>query len=195
MCKITFLIQFLPLDENDIDTITRKIRLRIQVKQCKTNARIVSNFRRDLRLLISKDICSAPCEIHAVTLKCRTRRKINILHTNLDIRMNPNLIFSRAQCNSSCIKCEAESKLQKTVTNLRRLVNSDKFVLSFDGQRYVLDRKDVKGVRTKSRCKKAPRRNGKTFFISLKAVLISQNTLCFVSQPAKNKSIDHDFIF
>ena len=148
------------IDENVIDSISRKIGLRIQVKQCRTNAKIVSSFRRDLRVLISKDICSAPCEIHAVTLKCRSRKKKDILHTSLEIRMNPNVIFSRAWCNSSCIKCEAETKLQRIISNLKRLVNSDMFVLSFDGQKYALDRKNLKGIKPKGRCKRTPRRSG-----------------------------------
>ncbi|CAB3988702.1 Signal peptide, CUB and EGF-like domain-containing 3 [Paramuricea clavata] len=148
------------VDLTNVDSITRKIRLRIQVKQCKTNAKIASNIKRDLRLLISKDVCSAPCEIHAVTLKCRIRKKTNILLTNFEIKMDPNVIFSRARCNSSCLKCKAESKLQKIISNLKRLVNSDKFVLAFDGHKYLLDRKDVKGMKPRSRCERTSKRNG-----------------------------------
>ena len=179
-------------DENVIDSISRKFRLRIQVKQCRTNAKIVSSFKRDLRVLISKDICSAPCEIHAVTLKCRSRKKMNILHTSLEIRMNPNVIFSRAWCNSSCIRCEAESKLQRIISNLKRLVNSDKFVLSFDGQKYVLDRKNLKGMKPKSRCKRAPRRSGKNvrYFKNISLPKCSVNFHLFFK---RNKN--SDFIF
>ena len=75
--------------------------------------------------------------------------------------MDPNIIFYPGQCNSSCIKCETESKLQKIISNLKRLVNSDKFVLPFDGQKYVLERKDVKGMKPRSRCKKTSKKNGK----------------------------------
>ena len=145
--------------------ITRRIRLKIQVKQCKTNAKIASNFRRDLRQLISKDVCSAPCEIHAVSLKCRTRKKVNILQTSFEIKMDPSLIFSRGQCNSSCVKCETESKLQKIISNLKRLVNSDKFVLPFDGQKYVLERKDIKGMKPRGRCKKVSNKNGEMNYL------------------------------
>ena len=76
--------------------------------------------------------------------------------------MNPNVIFTRAQCNSSCVRCETESKLQKIIANLKRLVNSDKFVLHFDGQKYQLERRDIKGMRPKSRCKKASKKSGES---------------------------------
>ncbi|XP_028412073.1 signal peptide, CUB and EGF-like domain-containing protein 2 isoform X2 [Dendronephthya gigantea] len=147
------------VDTTKLALIARKIRLRIQVKQCKTNAKIASNFRRDLRLLISKDICSAPCEIHAVTLRCRKKRT-NILLTSFEIKMDPNMIFAQSHCNSSCVKCLTEIKLQKIISNLKRLVNSDKFILPFDGQKYILDRKGIKGMRWSSGCKRPSRRSG-----------------------------------
>lgn len=172
MLPFPFKVSVFSLDTTNSDSITRKIRLRIQVKQCKTNAKIASNFRRDLRSLISKDVCSAPCEIQAVTLRCRIRKKVNILQTNFEIKMDPNIIFSRGQCNSSCVKCETERKLQKIISNLKRLVNSDKFVLPFDGQKYLLERKHVKGMRSRGRCKKTSRKGSK----------ISRYTFCSVAK-------------
>lgn len=75
--------------------------------------------------------------------------------------MDPNMIATQSHCNSSCVKCQTEIKLQKIISNLKRLVNSDKFILPFDGQKYILDRKDIKGMRLRSSCKRPSRRSGK----------------------------------
>lgn len=172
-------------------SISRKIRLRFQVKLCKNSAKITSRFRRDLKTLISKDICSASCEIHAVTLRCRTRKKTNILHVNFEIRMATDIIFSHANCKSSCARCKIENELENIVGRMRRWVNSNKFALSFDGQKYLLKRKDVKGLKTEIRCERVSKKNGKIIFkcLASKRVRFSQKRqkyLCLVDLKQKS---------
>lgn len=145
-----------------MSSVSRKIRLKLHVSHCKTSNKVEASFLRDLqRRLNSKDVCSAPCKIQAMSLRCRSRKKTNVLHANVEVELDENLIFSSTRCNSSCVRCETENKLQRIISNLRRLANSDKLVLPFNGQKYSLDRKDIKGTKLKYRCKKSHRNTGK----------------------------------
>lgn len=153
--------------------MSRKIRLKLQVRHCKTTNKEEASFLRDLRRrLVSKDVCSAPCRIQAMSLRCRSRKKTNVLHANFEVEMDQNLIFSSTRCNSSCIRCETENKLQRIITNLRRLANSDRLVLPFNGEKYSLDRRDIKGARFKYRCKKSNKKTGNLVYIHLLTTII-----------------------
>lgn len=149
------------VDEQIFNSLSRKIRLKLQVSNCKTTNKVQASFLRDLRRrLVLKDVCSAPCKIQAMSLRCRSKKKTNILQANFEVEMDQNLMFSSALCNSSCVRCETENKLQKIITNLRRLANSDRLILPFNGQKYSLDRRDIKGTRLKYRCKKSNKKTG-----------------------------------
>ena len=160
--------------------MSRKIRLKLQVRHCKTTNSAEESFLRDLRRrLVSKDVCSAPCRIQAMSLRCRSRKKTNVLHANFEVEMDQNLIFSSIRCNSSCVRCETENKLQRIITNLRRLANSDRLVLPFNGQKYSLDRRDIKGARFKYRCKKSNKNTGNLFYLRLLTNFLKSRLIIF----------------
>ncbi|XP_046864098.1 signal peptide, CUB and EGF-like domain-containing protein 2 isoform X2 [Xenia sp. Carnegie-2017] len=136
--------------------ITRKIRLKLKVRRCKTNAKISSNFRRDLRQLILKEVCSAPCEIQAVTSRCRFKN-IYFLLASFEIKIDIYSVAQQSSCNSSCTRCKAEIRLHRIAFNLRKLVNSGKLFLSFNGDKYLVRRKDIRGLKKKLKCARNPR--------------------------------------
>ena len=170
-------------------TVRRKIRLRVPVgQQCRQGIAAKERVLEDLKKkLLSQGICDFPCQIHNVGLKCRLKRNPQYLQAIFEIELDKNVVFTSQHCNTSCLQCQMENRLQRFVSDLRNLANNDKLNVSVNGKEFRVGRRSVKASRLthacdqRSRNRRKSKRGGglryRVMFLSEKELIRSRYTL------------------
>ena len=113
------------------------------------------------RKLLNEDVCSFPCKIHGLSLRCRPRKNGKMLQANFELELDQSLIMPARFCNSSCLRCQMEERLLKFIVGLRSLADNEKFNVSLRGQVYTLNRKSLKVTKIRDACMKGRKRKSK----------------------------------
>lgn len=117
--------------------------LRFSVQRCSSLAQGDKGlfFKELKRLLLKRKIFFEPCEVHGLSLKCKSKKKVLVAYFLLEIRKG--VVLTPQICNSTCLRCKLERRLQ---ISIGRMELDKKFDITLKRHHYNLIFKSGKMV-------------------------------------------------